>query len=111
MSKTHKTIKSADIEMCARAHPEGVSTRAKLPEDKAATVRLLGGRIRQAREQLGMLDYDRARLEAQAAQVRAKLAQDLAEMEGTIESGAKAVGLNLSDPGWRFDLATGEFSR
>jgi hypothetical protein len=83
----------------------------KLSDDKAATVRLLNERIRSSREQLGALDFDRARLEGQAAQVRAKLAQDMTEADALISQGAKDAGVNLQEPGWRLDMATGEFTR
>ena len=74
-----------------------------------AHARLLGDRIRMAREQLGMLDYERAKLEAQAAQVRAQLARDLAEADALVTGMAKEQGIDTSKPGVSFDLLTGEF--
>jgi hypothetical protein len=70
-------------------------------------LRGLHERQRAAREQLGALDLDRAKLDAMAAPIRQRLVDIMVETDAATLAAGKDAGIDLSAPGWRIDLATG----
>ena len=74
-------------------------------------IRALHDRQRLAWEQLGALDLERAKLEAQAAPIRQRLLDMMVECDAlTVEAG-KEQGVDLTQPGWKLDYATGALTR
>lgn len=82
-----------------------------MPDSKKAHAKLLGERIRSAREQLGILDFEAAKIEAAKAQIRSTLQRDMGEADALVSAIAQECGQDLATPGLRFDLITGEFTK
>lgn len=108
LPKTQREIEALQEARMQEAAKHTADSR-KLPDDAALEVRRLTGRIFTQQQQLGALDFDKAKLEAQATRVRESLGRDMGEYEAVVNQAAKALG--LEGPGWRFDPQTGEFSR
>ena len=73
-------------------------------------IRALHDRQRAAREQLGALDLERAKLDAQAAPLRQRLVDLMVETDAATMAAGKDAGVpDLA--GWRIDLATGALTR
>ena len=73
-------------------------------------IRALHDRQRAAREQLGALDLERAKLEAQAAPIRQRLVDLMVETDAATMAAGKDAGV-ADLTGWRIDLATGALTR
>ena len=74
-------------------------------------IRALHDRQRQAREQLGALDLERAKLDAQAAPIRQRLLDMMVECDALTMQAGKEQGVDLAEPGWKLDTATGALTR
>ena len=82
-----------------------------IPAGPLAAIRALHDRQRAAREQLGALDLERAKLDAQAAPIRQRLVDLTVETDAATLAAGKDAGVDLAAPGWKIDLATGALTR
>ena len=94
-----------------RRKPVPAPSVPTIPAGPLAAIRALHERQRAAREQLGALDLERAKLDAQAAPIRQRLLDLLVECDAATLAAGKEAGVDLAQPGWRIDLATGALTR
>ena len=90
---------------------EPENTPPSAVEVRQQHIRLTNERIRQTKEQLGLLDFEKAKLEAQAAILRQRLASDMLEVDKTITAVALDKGVDLATGSWHYDMLTGEFKK
>lgn len=80
-----------------------------LAGDALAEWRILAERLRGANERLGAADYSVAVAEMARAQARQEVQREAAELERLTVREAGRMGIELKQPGWRFDPATVTF--
>jgi hypothetical protein len=109
MKKIHGTNSVPTDAPASEAMRSALEHMRPFPDGKVTSVKLLLERVRSLKEHLGGLDFQKAQLEAQMQDARARLARESAELEQLVRAEAEAQG--LGGGGWVFDFARLAFVR